>query len=317
MPDIRKLHSRNVPLVGGIAIYVAVAATAVALPNASEIKVLLFVTFVILMVGIADDIFQLRASQRFGAQIVASLMMIFWGGVLIDDVGNLVGNGAVQLGLFAGVFTVLCTLGVVNAINMIDGADGLSSSLILITNTGLYIVSLQHPDTYQSQFILILSSALLAFMMFNTSVFGSKRKVFLGDAGSTFIGFTLAWLFISLAQSPHNTLSPVSAGWIFGVPLLDTVSVMVGRVLKGTSPFSPGRDHLHHQLIDSGFSTRVSVMLMALVHSAFVVVGLLANGYSSIEPLLFWLFVFLVVSHHFATPALIRRLVNMRRNLAV
>jgi UDP-GlcNAc:undecaprenyl-phosphate GlcNAc-1-phosphate transferase len=121
----------------------------------------------------------------------------------------------------------------------------------------------------------------------------------MGDAGSTVLGLLLVWLFINLSQNGNAPLSPVTAGWLFGLPLIDSVSVMVRRLTHGQSPFKADRNHLHYQLLDLGFSMRSTLLLMLFIHTVMVSVGLLFNQVHAAEPILFWTFVGLVLARHF------------------
>jgi len=306
IPNERKRHTGQIPLVGGVSIFISVVIGISLFFSHHSIFALTIISAFLIAAGLLDDFVELKISHRLVVQIAAVLLMVFWGGVQIEQVGNLFGNGTITLGFYSVFFTLLCTVGVINSINMIDGLDGLSSSMVLISMSALSAVAFVNADKIVFLHLSLHLSALIGFMVFNLSIFGKSYKVFLGDAGSTYLGFILAWYFISFSQSDNSYLSAVSAGWIFGLPLVDTVSVMVRRLRQSRSPFAADREHLHHLLLDASFSPRGTLIILVLVHMLFVLVGLLFNGKSSFEPYLFWSFVLLVVLHHYFTPKLLR-----------
>jgi len=133
--------------------------------------------------------------------------------------------------------------------------------------------------------------------------FGKRHKIFLGDAGSLFLGFVLLWFFIHLSQGEGAPMSPVVAGWIFGVPLADTIAVIVGRIMRGEHPLTAGRDHIHHRLLNHGFSARKVLAILGTYHGTLVFVGVMANSHPAAEPYLFWGFVALTITHFFVLRA--------------
>lgn len=311
-PTARKLHVGNIPLVGGISIFLTFLALQF-LPTGVDFYVLTAGTL-LLMVGMADDYRELSARSRLMFQAAAAVFLVVVGGYQIVYLGALVSPEPVVLsGLFAIGFSVFCVIGVVNAINMIDGADCLAGGVVAISLCALIIASLHthahtaggfHADTG----LLVLLGATVAFLVFNSGVLGGQYKVFLGDSGSMFLGIMLASYFIKMSQGEGAPLSPVAAGWIFGLPLMDSISVMAGRVIKGRSPFKAGRDHLHHLLLDKGLSQRAVVIIILSLHLTLVSAGLITNHFALPSAVMFWGFVALVVAHFAVTPRLIQHM---------
>jgi len=299
-PTERKRHVGAIPLVGGLAIFVTYSICAPLFSGFGESLGAIFLASLWLMiVGLVDDITELSSVFRLLAQITAALFLIYFADTQIHTLGNLFSGDVFELHSISLIFTVMCILGVINAINMIDGIDGLSGGIALLTISALFIISLSSVSTGVSLLMITLLGSLVAFVLFNTGYYGESRKVFMGDAGSTVLGLLLAWLFITLSQNGERPLSPVTAGWLFGLPLVDSVSVMVRRLLQGQSPFRADRNHLHHQLLDLGLSTRSTLLLMLVIHAIFVIVGLQLNNVPAAEPLLFWTFVGLVIGRHY------------------
>lgn len=296
-PSSRKRHLGEVPLIGGLAVFGTMAILALVIGNPPIPVLLVVVGSVLVLLGLVDDVLSLSARFRLLIQlgVVSSLYLV--GDMRIESVGALLGGEDIRLsGWVSYVFTVVCAIGVINAINMIDGLDGLAGSILLCSFLALGALALGHSSIH-APVLFALSSCLVAFLVFNNRLFRRKARIFMGDAGSMFLGLVLVWYFVKLTQTPYPTLSPISAGWIFGLPLMETVSVMVGRVLDKRSPFDAGRDHMHHRLRRAGFSVNLSVAIMLMFHVALVSVGVAFSQNDASGPYLFWGFVALTIVH--------------------
>lgn len=284
VPSGRKSHSGHIPLIGGMAIFIAAlmamfiqSSIADAGPSPSIPLTAFFLTaFILLFVGAWDDYRPLPATFRLLAQVGAALSMIYFGGVVLVDLGNLSLDGSLLLlGPMAVPFTVFACLGVINAMNMCDGLDGLSGSLALISLLGFGIANTLWGDLGNQHLIVVFSACVVSFLMFNLrTLWRSKAWVFLGDAGSMLLGITLSWLAISMSQGDERVLSPAACLWMLMLPIYDAVGMMIRRILKRRSPFEADREHLHHIFLLAGFSVGESVTLMSGIAVAGVVVGL-------------------------------------------
>lgn len=284
VPDARKTHSGSVPLVGGIAIFLSVLALCLVSlwtgrPLVAAIPQLLsFLAGGLLLVGIglADDFLELSARVRFLAQAMAALIMAFGGGVALADLGAMSVSGrVVELGLLTVPFTIFATIGVINALNMCDGLDGLSGSQALVSLGGFLLALLIWGEPADATLLAGLGGGIAGFLLFNLRLPGRTRaSVFLGDAGSMFLGFALAWFAISLSQGPERIIKPAAALWFVMVPVIDAVAIMLRRILKGRSPFAPDREHLHHIFLLAGYSVSQTVAIMAALGAAGVAIGL-------------------------------------------
>ncbi len=307
-PSERKRHGNAIPVVGGLAVFVSVLLACILLSVGREAMLPLVIGAVLVIIGTFDDRFEAGARQRLLVHVVTALSMIYFGDVAIGNVGRLFGEQPLMLSGWASVvFTVMCTVGVINAINMIDGVDGLSGTITLMSLASLAGFALIDGHITAAVVMYAFIGALSGFLYYNARWFRKRAVVFLGDAGSTLLGFYLVWYFIDLTQGTSATLSPVAAGWVFGLPLADTVSVIVGRLRHGRSPFEAGRDHLHHQLLDAGFSVNRTVAIMACLHGISILLAIVISSYRVLEPLMFWVFVGIVIMHHFMTPRLLQR----------
>ncbi len=283
VPNERSSHREPTPLIGGLAIFVAftigfLAAAAAGAVSFDRYTVSLFAGGALLLfVGAVDDARDLSPVLRFGVQIVASLIMIYGGGVVLDDLGRMRPDGEVlYLGVLAVPFTVFATLGVINALNMCDGLDGLSGSLALISLTGMMIVALLGGAGADFVMLAVLGASIIGFLLFNLRLPGRQRaSVFMGDAGSMFLGYLLTWFAISLSQSPSRAMVPAAALWFLMLPLFDTVSMMLRRLMLRRSPFSADREHIHHIFLLAGFSVNETVVVMAAAALIGVGIGLL------------------------------------------
>ena len=310
-PTERKNHRGEIPLVGGIGIFL----TFLVLQAVSPASIALIIAgSLLLSIGIADDYLDLNPKSRLLFQGIAAGVLVIGGGYQIVSLGSIFSAEVLILtGIVSVVFSVVCIIGVINAINMIDGADCLAGSIVSVSILALMIIA-----GFQAEIniplisgLALLLGATLVFLVFNSGAMGITQKVFLGDSGSMFLGIVLASYFIGMSQGDNAPLSPVVAGWIFGLPLMDSVSVMVRRALSGKSPLSAGRDHLHHRLIDNGLSSAQSVAIMLGLHVILVAIGIIGNFYEFSNQMMFWSFVSMTVAYHFiapiyASPALLR-----------
>lgn len=306
-PDQRKTHKGDIPLVGGASIFLTFLAMQFTSPAALSV---ILAGGLLLLVGIADDYLDLSPRSRLVFQTLAAAILVWVGGYQITSLGGLVSEESILLsGVGAALFSIVCVIGVINATNMIDGADGLAGGIVSLSVAALLTVALlKGADPVLVDKLLVVLGATLAFLLFNSGVFGHGQKVFLGDSGSMFLGVLLASYYICMSQGDDAYISPVVAGWIFGLPLMDSISVMVGRVLNGKSPLRAGRDHLHHRLMESGLSPRPCVAFMLILHAALVCIGLVGNHFAFSNQVMFWGFVSLVVAYHFISPLLIAQI---------
>ncbi len=302
VPGGRKNHEGAVPVIGGIAIFVAFIFSSFACGQPLDSFHSFFVNLLLLtVVGTLDDLHDLSARTRFLAQIVAALLMTSWGGVFIDDLGNLFGNGTVHLHNWAIPFTVFCVLGVINAFNMIDGVDGLAGGLVFIALALFGSTALLAGLTIHATLIFLLASAVLGFLVFNMRApWRSKAAVFMGDAGSMMLGYALARFAVDLTDSDSRAITPITAVWILAVPLMDTVNTMVRRMLKGRSPFSADREHLHHIFLRAGYSVSRTVVMILSVSLLLGLVGLAGWHYGVPEYMMFYAFLLLFALYSFA-----------------
>jgi UDP-GlcNAc:undecaprenyl-phosphate/decaprenyl-phosphate GlcNAc-1-phosphate transferase len=272
IPGGRKQHLGAIPLVGGPAMclgFLPAYLSATGL-NLATVTLTLSATLIVIT-GMIDDYKDVRAKTKLLLQIGAALGMSTAGGYVISDLGNILGMGSLPLGWIAIPFTVFAMVGVINALNLSDGVDGLGGGLALVTTLSLLGFAVYQGSPEQILTLSILSAAVIGFLIFNFPLPGGRRaSVFMGDSGSMFLGLIIACALVKYSQGADRLVRPTTCLWLFALPLFDTVSVMTWRILKGRSPFSAGREHLHHILEHAGyrgFKCTSAVISLAIIYS--------------------------------------------------
>jgi UDP-GlcNAc:undecaprenyl-phosphate/decaprenyl-phosphate GlcNAc-1-phosphate transferase len=323
-PDQRKLHKGAVPLVGGLSAFVGVfLGFLLGMPLTSGYLIFLLCASVLVVLGAVDDARDISAKFRLFAQVVLGAVLVYGSGDSLESFGNLVGLGVIELGVFGPLVSIAAVIGATNAFNMIDGIDGLAGSLSLIALLSLallFSVSVGHEAGLALS--LGLSCALIPYLMANLRISPFKRRIFMGDAGSMFIGFAIVWLMIQGAPLEGAAFRPVTALWLIALPLIDMVAIMVRRARKGQSVMNPDREHLHHIFMRAGFSDRQALVLISLVAMLFVGFGLLGEFLQIPEWVMFSVFVVVFALYDFALSyvwrlqKLFRRKSNVNAGLA-
>lgn len=266
-PKGRKDHAAPTPVTGGLGIALAMLAVFALAPTmALTTGKLAYILGggLLLLVGLLDDRYDLRWWWRILAQVTAALVMVYLGGVRVEQLGPVFGLGDLSLGYLSMPFTVFATVGLINAINMIDGVDGLSGSLVAAALLMLAAAAWYAGNEGVAFVALAILGATLGFLMHNFPLPGRPRaRVFLGNAGSAFMGFSIAWIVFRLTQNPGHPVNPVLALWLIPIPVLDCLVLIVRRLRHGRSPFSADRNHIHHLMRDGGFTTVQLVLTLA------------------------------------------------------
>ncbi len=299
-PGGRKPHEGSVPLIGGVAMFCGFALAALTLDMGLMAYRSFFAAAAILVVvGILDDMHELSSRARFGAQILAAVLMAYWGGVVLGDLGGLAGGGdPFLLSGWEIVFTVFCTVGVINALNMSDGVDGLAGGLSLVALLGLAYVADSAGLASERTLLLMLVVVVMGFLLFNMRLpWRHRALVFMGDAGSMFLGFAISWFLIAMSQGSDRAMAPVAALWLLMVPLFDTVWLILWRFSQGRSPTTSDVGHLHHVLQMTGMGTTASVWLMLVIAALGATAGIAALESGVAESTMFYLFLGLFAAY--------------------
>lgn len=291
IPGGRKQHQGNIPLIGGIAMFLGFCFAVLTLPMSLEFyRAFLASAALLVIVGVLDDMHELSAKSRLVAQIIAAILMTVWGANYVSNLGNLFFIGDIRLGIWGIPFTIFATVGVINAVNMIDGIDGLAGSLVFVEFILLAILAFLDQRFSDSYLLLILIAVTLSYLILNFPFPGLRKRarVFMGDAGSMFLGFSLAWFLVSLSQGHHPAANPVTMLWILAIPLFDTTRLLVRRTLRKLSPFKPNNDHLHHLLQAHGFKAWQISLLITFISLVLGLYGILGSHFGLSES---WMFV--------------------------
>lgn len=318
-PNARKLHDGAIPLVGGISICISILYFLFNNPNIFPNTTLYTACIVILVViGALDDKFDLSFKFRFAVQAALSVAMMILGGIELNTIGDILGTGEIiTLGWFGYLVTILAVVGAINAYNMVDGIDGLLGGLSIVTFGGLGIMLAYDGQPNLAYTCLIIIVTIIPYILLNLGFFGRKRKVFMGDAGSMLIGFTVIWLLLLSSQNGTNPpLRPVTALWIIAVPLMDMAAIMIRRIRRGDSPFKPDREHLHHIFQRLGLSSTQTLIVICLISASYAAFGLYGEIINISESIMFYLFLicFLfylaLLSNIWKITAFLRRMYN-------
>ncbi len=274
-PDERKVHKTVIPTLGGLGIFAGfILATLMGVPSGSsaELQYIAAACIVIFFLGIKDDIMVLSASKKFAGQLIAAVILIKFAGIQITNMYGFMGIHELPP-VASVVFTMLTIVVITNSFNLIDGVDGLAGSLGLLTSLVFGAYFAFNGNITYAVISLSLAGSIAGFLIYNFS----PAKIFMGDTGSLLLGLinsVLGIKFISIAGNPvsplHLDAAPAIGFAILMIPLFDTLRVFTLRILNRRSPFSPDRNHVHHFLLDLGFSHKMVTLTCVSVNIAFI-----------------------------------------------
>ena len=257
IPNKRKVHSKPMPRLGGLAIFFGFLLGYMIFGEpSSTMNSVLIGSFIIVLIGAIDDIKPLKASVKFIAQLAAACVVTIYGGLLIQDVSAF--GFYIDFGIFAYPITVFFILGCLNCINLIDGLDGLCAGISAIYFATIGIISIIM-GKLGLEFVLtfIMLGSVLGFLVHNFH----PASIFAGDSGSLFMGFMIAVIALLGFKSVTLT-SLIIPVLILAIPILDTVFAIIRRLLKGEKISKPDKSHLHHQLLNKNFSHLTTVLII-------------------------------------------------------
>lgn len=280
VPNERKIHKAPISRLGGVAIWLSTMLTFLFLvllsyyPYGSLLSGILLGGSLMFFLGLIDDIYNLDAKFKLIIQLSIATIVYFLG-VKIDVIFNPFG-GAIDLGIFSYPITILWIVGISNAVNFIDGVDGLAGSVITVNSVALALVAVAMTPAQPMTALIafILAGSMLAFLTFNFN----PAKIFMGDSGALFSGFLLATLSI-VGVMKGATLAILLPFLVLAVPIMDITYSSLRRILKGKSPFVADAEHIHHKLLNAGFSQKKTV---AILTSVAIVGGAIATYFTGI-----------------------------------
>lgn len=286
-PGGRKEHVGEIPIIGGISMFLGLSAGLLIVPDLGFEYIYLFAaSFLLVFVGVIDDKYGVPASVRLIAQLAAVLIMVYGGGLIMNDIGDPLFIGTIQFGPFALVVTALIFMTVINAFNLIDGLDGLAGSMAFVAL--LAIASTSEFGSTTFAVAGITGAAVVGYLFFNFPLSRERTyRAFMGDSGSTFLGIVIVWLTVSICQGPQRQISPVTGLWFAALPLFDLLTCFVRRIASGKSPFESGRDHFHHTLMLAGMNVRQVLGVLVLIQLIYAGFGLAGHFFDVSESIMF------------------------------
>jgi UDP-GlcNAc:undecaprenyl-phosphate GlcNAc-1-phosphate transferase len=277
-PNFRKRHQGLIPLVGGISVYAGICFSFILgkyyIPHG---WLYLTCAGVLVLIGALDDRFDVRVKIRASIQALIGIVMMFYGNLHLSSLGYIFGSWELVLGPFGYFLTLFAVWAAINAFNMVDGIDGLLGGLSSVSFAAIGIILFFDGQYSLAMWCFAMIVAILPYILLNLGVLGRRYKVFMGDAGSTLIGFTIIWILLETTQGQTHPISPVTALWIIAIPLMDMIAIMYRRLRKGMSPFSPDRQHIHHLIMRAGFTSRQAFVLITLAAALLAAVGVAAE----------------------------------------
>ena len=284
LPDERKIHKAHIPSLGGIGIFsgfMLACLIAIHLKLATEFQYFFAAALVMFFLGVKDDILIISPIKKFLGQVIATFLIVNKGGIQIKSMYGFLGMNELpdMFSLFLTYFTILV---IINSFNLIDGIDGLAGTLGIIATSFFGFYFLKADMVAYSVFSFSMAGSLAAFLIFNFH----PAKIFMGDTGSMLIGLVNAILvvkFISVAQSPMANFqiesAPAIGFTVLLIPLMDTLRVFAIRMFRRRSPFSPDRNHIHHLMIDKGWTHKTITLTLAVSSILFVAAAYYARSY--------------------------------------
>ncbi len=256
-PDARKVHKNPIPRMGGLAIYIGfVCAVLFSTRLSLEMVGIISGATLIVLLGIADDVWQLNAKVKLAGQIIAALIPVLFG-VQIAWISNPLG-GYIYLEWLAIPFTILWIVSLTNVVNLIDGLDGLAAGVSIIAGITIFTVAIKQGFYPAAVLTASLVGATIGFIKYNFN----PAIIFMGDTGSMFLGYILATISIFGAVKTATTLALIVPAIALGLPIMDTAFAIARRYTNGRPIFQPDKGHFHHRLLAMGFTQKQAVLVM-------------------------------------------------------
>ncbi len=299
-PGGRKQHDSPTPTIGGIAMFGAVALVLLVCQAYTAAQAVVMACGAGLVVlGTLDDKFGLNFRIRLAIQGLLALVVILAAEDTVTHVGALPGSADLALGLLAVPFSIVAYVGGINSMNMIDGADGVAGKMAAITVIGSGAIFHFSGHAEMLPLVFALLGALVGFLLFNTRLLVRRAWVFMGDAGSMWLGLVLGWFMAQLTHRP-SSVEPSLVFWLFGIPVIDTLAVIAGRLRRKVSPFAADRTHIHHTLQRNGLSPRRTALLLSAAQSVLVGIGVTFYLLKAGTPVVLGSFALLMAAYFYA-----------------
>ncbi|KAB7706602.1 undecaprenyl/decaprenyl-phosphate alpha-N-acetylglucosaminyl 1-phosphate transferase [Bacillus aerolatus] len=263
-PNYRKVHERIMPRMGGLAIFISFMIGIFVLQPESKYNLAIVIGgFIIIVTGVLDDRFELSAKVKLGGQLLAALVVVFYGGVQMEFI-TLPFGGEMEFGFLSIPLTILWIVGITNAINLIDGLDGLAAGVSSIALLTISLMAFMKGDIYVMSMALLVLGSTLGFLHYNFH----PAKIFMGDTGALFLGYIIAVLSL-LGFKNVTVISLIIPIIILGVPISDTFFAIIRRKVNKQPLSAPDKSHLHHCLLRMGYTHKQTVFIVYAIASMF------------------------------------------------
>lgn len=300
-PSKRKPHLGSVPLIGGLGMFLGVLVGL--LITSHDFEAFLFYllsSIIIITTGVFDDYRNISVSIRFIIQVIVAIIIVFFGEISIYSLGFIFGDSEITLSNWNYFFSIIAIVTAMNAVNMADGIHGLAGGNSLITF--LAVIYLSAGATFQHSILIsfLLCSVIPIFLIQNLCLgISNEKRIFMGDAGSMFLGLTIAWILIDLSQGEQKIFEPVTALWLFSLPLIEITLAIFRRMTSGSSPFKPDLLHSHHLLMRLGLNDKSTLAVLLFVSMIMAIIGILGERYQVDEKIMFFGFIFFFAAYFF------------------
>lgn len=298
-PGGRKDHDRPTPPIGGLVIVpVFIAMSAMTGASAAEQWPFWLALTVMMVAGALDDRYEVQPRWKFLAQFMAAILIVVYGGAKITALGNLFGFGNVELGIIDIPFSIVATVLLINAINLIDGIDGLAGGKTFVGLFWMLVLCLYAGAAGPALSIGILMACIAGFLTYNMRTpLRARANVFLGDAGSMALGLSLAWYAMTLCRGEDPVIWPIAVAWILALPIMDTCAQFGRRIAQGRHPFSADRNHFHHHFVNAGLSVGKTTAVIMAIGFALGLIGVGGMMLDVPEPMLAYLWIAAILLH--------------------
>ena len=286
--DGRRMHDHPIPRMGGLAIFFGfILSVLLFLPLSEQLRSMLMGAVIIVILGIFDDIYALSARLKFCVQIIAALVAVLGGNRIfgLSNINIFSSDPYWELGWLSIPISVLWIVGITNAVNLIDGLDGLACGVSTISSMTLLVIALIMAEPDVAMITAALAGACLGFLPYNLN----PARIFMGDTGSTFLGYILAVVSIQGLFKFYTFISFAAPFLMLGLPIFDTCFAILRRLAKGQSPMAPDRGHIHHRLIDMGFSQKQAVAMLYVISAILGLSAVVLTTIGAVRAMLFLL----------------------------
>lgn len=286
--DGRRMHDHPIPRMGGLAIFLGfLLSVLLFLDLNAQMRGMLLGAVIIVVLGIFDDIYSLRAMFKFVVQIIAALVAVLSGNVIetLSNPNVFSADPYWNLGILAVPATVIWIVAITNAVNLIDGLDGLACGVSTISSMTLLVIALVVSEGNVAILMAALAGGCIGFLPYNMN----PAKIFMGDTGSTFLGYILAVVSIQGLFKFYTIISFAVPFLMLGLPIFDTCFAILRRLARGQSPMAPDRGHIHHRLIDMGFTQKQAVAVLYLISAILGLSAVVLTTNNAMKAMLFLL----------------------------